>query len=182
MLYFAYGSNMSIKRFKQRIKTAKLIGKYILLAHQLKFHKIGKDNSGKCDAYFTGNQEDKVFGVVFDFDIQEKPVLDRLEHLGIGYEEKAVKVIKTEGKNLDVYTYSALKIDSEIKPFSWYQQHVIYGAKEANFPEYYLNYIINYPAIYDQNQDRHKQELSIYNNVKHNRSWVSNNLKLVIKR
>jgi gamma-glutamylcyclotransferase (GGCT)/AIG2-like uncharacterized protein YtfP len=162
MLYFAYGSNMSLKRFKHRVKTAKLIGQYVLLEHQLKFHKIGKDYSGKCDAYFTGNQKDKVFGMVFNFDRQEKSHLDRLEDLGIGYQEKKVSLVNQRGTTLEAYTYYAINIKSELKPFSWYKQHIIYGAKEANFPQAYLNYIINYPEMIDQNVAREKRELSIY--------------------
>ena len=162
MLYFAYGSNMSVKRFNRRIKSAKLMGNYMLLGHKLKFHKIGKDNSGKCDAYFTGNLEDIVFGVVFDFDIKEKPQLDRVEDLGIGYQQKNIKIVNYRGKILEAYTYYAIKISPKIKPFSWYKQHIIYGAKEANFFEDYLNYIIEYPEISDSNKDREKRELSIY--------------------
>ena len=162
MLYFAYGSNMSTKRFQQRVKTAKLIGQYMLLEHQLKFHKIGKDNSAKCDAYFTGNQQDQVLGVVFNFESQEKPLLDIAEDLGIGYQEKKVKLVNRQGNMLEAYTYCAIKIRIDLKPFSWNKQHVIYGAKEAHLPDDYLNYIINYPEIIDSNQEREKRELSIY--------------------
>ena len=162
MLYFAYGSNMSIKRFQQRVTTAKLIGQYKLLEHQLKFHKIGKDNSAKCDAYFTGNKKDQVLGVVFNFERQEKSQLDIAEDLGIGYQEKNVKLVNQQGSVLEAYTYYAIKIQFDLKPFSWYKEHVIYGAKEANLPNDYLNYIINHPEIIDSNQERENRELSIY--------------------
>jgi hypothetical protein len=155
---------MSVKRFTRRVKSAKLIGKYRLLEHQLKFHKIGKDNSGKCDAYFTGNKTNIIFGILFDFDIQEKPKLDKFEHLGIGYQQKQIKVISQHGDKIDAYTYYAITINPKIKPFSWYKQHIIYGAKEANLPADYLSYIINYPDIRDSNRDREKSELSIYRN------------------
>ena len=162
MLYFAYGSNMSIKRFKQRVTSATFVGQYILAEHRLKFHKIGKDYSGKCDAYLTGNQEDIVFGVVFNFDLKEKHQLDRAEDLGVGYQDKKVRLVNPEGKILEAYTYYAIKINPMLKPFSWYKEHVIAGARKARFPENYLNYIIDYPEIEDHNKDREKLELSIY--------------------
>ena len=164
MLYFAYGSNMSVRRFQQRVKSAEFIGQYMLLEHSLKFHKIGKDQSGKCDAYFTGNQHDIIYGVVFNFHRQEKYKLDKAEHLGIGYQEKNVKVINIKGEKIDAYCYYAIKINSQLKPFSWYKQHIIYGAKEANLPQDYLQYIIDHPEIDDGNKGRYRSELSIYSN------------------
>lgn len=47
--YFAYGSNMSFKRLKKRVKSAKPKGRGVLRCHRLEFHKVSKDRSGKCD-------------------------------------------------------------------------------------------------------------------------------------
>ena len=50
MLYFSYGSNMSIKRIIDGVPSAKKIGVGKLLSHELKFHKVSnKDGSAKCD-------------------------------------------------------------------------------------------------------------------------------------
>ena len=162
MLYFAYGSNMSIKRLQKRVKTAQFIGQYYLLKHSLKFHKISKDGSGKCDAYFTGNKQDKVFGVLFDFQSREKPQLDKAENLGWGYEQKEVELTNHEGEFINAYTYYAIKINPSLQPYSWYKYHVTQGAKLASLPKDYVNFIHNYPSIKDKNQAREKLELSIY--------------------
>lgn len=58
MKYFAYGSNMSLLRLWQRVPSAVRIGVFTLQGHQLRFHKLGKDGSGKCDAYQTNNTLD----------------------------------------------------------------------------------------------------------------------------
>ncbi len=89
MHYFSYGSNMSIKRFMGRVPSAKKVGMGMLDRHELRFHKIGrKDGSGKCDVVETGLHEHIVYGVVFHISTHEKPVLDRVEGLHFGYEEK----------------------------------------------------------------------------------------------
>jgi hypothetical protein len=64
MLYFSYGSNMSIKRFLKRIPSAKRIAVAKLSYHELKFHKKStKDGSGKCDIAETHNPDKIFFGV-----------------------------------------------------------------------------------------------------------------------
>src|SRR5438552_200988 len=63
VLYFAYGSNMAIERLKARVPSAELVCIADLAGHQLKFHKRSKrDQSGKCDAAYTGSPQDKVTG------------------------------------------------------------------------------------------------------------------------
>jgi gamma-glutamylcyclotransferase len=91
MLYFAYGSNMCAGRLRGRVHSAVPVRVARLLNHSLRFHKRSdKDSSGKADAYFTGEPEDVVWGVVFDIDPAEKPDLDRHEGLGHGYVERLV--------------------------------------------------------------------------------------------
>ncbi len=100
MLYFSYGSNMSIKRLSGRVPSAKFVAVAELFRHKLKFHKVSKkDGSGKCDAFETGNQRNTVIGVVFDIAESEKPALDQKEGLHYGYEEKAVVVTSAEGES-----------------------------------------------------------------------------------
>lgn len=63
-MYFAYGSNMSERRLKKRVCSAKVIGTGILDNHCLTFHKLSrKDGSGKCTIEYS--ESDKVYGVLF---------------------------------------------------------------------------------------------------------------------
>ena len=121
MFYFSYGSNMSINRLRERVSSAKFLAVAILSEHELKFHKISKkDGSGKCDALETKNPDHSVLGVVFDIAESEKLVLDQKEGLGHGYEEKFVTVTSPEGESINVTTYYATNIDSNLKPYHWY--------------------------------------------------------------
>lgn len=163
MLYFAYGSNMSERRLTQRVPSAQKIGVATLSGHQLVFHKKSeKDHSGKCDAYPTRNSNDVVIGVVFELDTIEKLTLDWVEGLGVGYEDRTIRVALENGTLCETFAYFALCIDPSLKPYYWYKEHVLRGALENNLPMNYIESIQCVESIHDPNADRAVQELSIY--------------------
>jgi gamma-glutamylcyclotransferase len=88
MKYFAYGSNMSTPRLRERVPSCQFTTNAKLLRYQLRFHKRSKDESSKCNAFHTGEDTDIVWGVIFNILAAEKKALDRAEGLGSGYDEK----------------------------------------------------------------------------------------------
>ncbi|VEP11288.1 Gamma-glutamylcyclotransferase [Hyella patelloides LEGE 07179] len=162
MKYFAYGSNMSQKRLQKRISSPQSIGVYFLAQHKLRFHKISTDGSGKCDAYYTGNTADSVIGVLYEIDELEKPILDKFEFLGYGYNEKEVLIADEQGNVERAITYYALKIDASLLPYSWYKEHVLFGARKAQLPTAYIEEIESIATKKDLNQERAFRELKIY--------------------
>jgi hypothetical protein len=145
-----------------RVGSATSLGIHRLDAHSLRFHKIGKDGSGKCDAYFTSDPADCIWGVVYTFKQEDKEILDRIEGLGKGYREQSVLVYDPGGIAVTAFTYIALKTDPLLKPFVWYKNHVLTGALEANLPEFYVSQLTEVEAIDDQDAHRKARELSIY--------------------
>ena len=137
--YFAYGSNMSTARLRERTPSAQALGTGRLPRHALRWHKLGRDGSGKCDALFTGDQADTVWGVLFDVAWAEKPRLDAAEGLGIGYFDIEVQVATATG-TVHARTYQAWpdKIDTALRPFDWYKEHVLRGAHEHGLPVAYV--------------------------------------------
>ena len=162
MNYFAYGSNMSLARLKERVPSAKRIGTFILKNYELRFHMASDDGSGKCDAYQTGNENNVVVGALYHINKNEKPVLDKAESLGVGYNEKRIKVENDVGEIFDAFMYVAIKIDTSFKPYTWYLNHVITGAIEINLPVQYLNNIQSTPCIEDPNKSRDTQQRAIH--------------------
>ena len=137
-LYFAYGSNMSTERLRARVPSARARGKGRLLHHTLRWHKLGRDGSGKCDIEPTETQ-DIVWGVLYDVAWAEKPVLDAAEGLGIGYFEKAVRIVTDDGeRHALTYHASPDSIDSTLRPRHWYKDHVVRGAREHGLPAHYV--------------------------------------------
>ena len=163
MKYFAYGSNMSTSRVQERVPSAKRIGLYFLERHDLRFHKISdKDGSGKCDAYFTDKADDIVIGTLFEIISDEKTNLDKAEGLGVGYNEKEVVLKSQEGDEVKAVTYYATKIDKSLKPYSWYLNHVLVGAKESELPIDYIEKIQEMESTQDKDTNRDGRERAIH--------------------
>ncbi len=161
MLCFCYGSNMSLARLQNRVPSARCVSVATLVAHRLRFHKVGTDGSGKGDAEETGNSDDAVIGVVHEISDEEKPILDRIEGLGSGYDLKQVEVITSKGK-LTCLMYAATKVDSALRPYHWYKEHVLIGASENRLPSEYIARIETVEAMDDPDTSRTELELAIY--------------------
>ena len=153
---------MSFRRLNARIINLSRLGVATLYHHDLRFHKIShSDGSGKCDILQTNNSEHSVVGVVYKIDPIERHVLDAFEGRGCGYEEKQV-CLQMNDEPLTAFTYYATHIDETLKPLHWYKEHVLRGARENNFPEYYIRKLEMIAAIDDHDVERHARELAIY--------------------
>jgi hypothetical protein len=159
--YFSYGSNMSPKRFCSRVPGAQHIGVFRLARYDLKFHKVGRDGSAKCDAHFTGNDEDYVLGVLWEMSMSSKAALDQIEGLGNGYAEAQVSV-HAQDLTRSALTYVATRIDADLKPFSWYVRHVLEGARAAGLPEDYVSALEAVATQRDLDAEREARELGVY--------------------
>jgi hypothetical protein len=161
--YFAYGSNMSLARLRHRVPGAVALGCHSLPKHQLRFHKAGQDGSGKCDAYYTGDAADVIYGALFDICQTQKQALDNAEGLGMGYDIKGVTVIAGDGIAVACYTYVATHIESALMPYSWYLDHVLIGARETGLPSRYIEaHIQTVQARKDSDQRRDEEERAIH--------------------
>jgi len=156
VLYFAYGSNMCTGLLRQRVPSANPVRIAKLLNHSLRFHKRSDDHSGKCDAAFTGETADVVWGVVFEIDPAEKSHLDAYEGLGHGYAEKVALVVDTGGNRHSVFTYVAENshIDPALRPYSWYKRFVAEGSSQHTLPPDYIASIKAVPATEDPDSNR----------------------------
>ena len=162
--YFAYGSNMSLARLRERVPGAKRIGCFLLKKYRLCFHKISiNDGSGKCDAFYTGSDSDCVFGVLFEIPLEQKKMLDKIEGLGYGYSEKMVSITSRSGQEELAATYYAITIDETLKPYSWYKDHLLLGAIESHLPRSYIKILASVKSVEDPNIQRDKEQRAIHN-------------------
>jgi gamma-glutamylcyclotransferase len=162
MYYFAYGSNMSPRRLSQRVPRARALGAGWVERHELRFHKVGRDGSAKCDACFTGHSGHQLHGVLFDIDVAGKRTLDGIEGLGCGYEEKTVAVRFADGRAVEAHTYYATRIDARLLPFHWYREHVLLGAREMGLPVHHIALLESVATWPDPDEARCQRELSVY--------------------
>lgn len=156
---FAYGSNMLSARLQKRCPSARRVGVAQLLGHQLRWHKLSKDGSGKCDAA-PGNVDQAVFGVVYEIAVNEKEALDRAEGLDQGYDEKDATVV-LNGDAVTVSIYSATTVDPALKPYTWYKALVVAGAKEHGLPAPYIASLEVVEASEDPDRTRHDRGMRV---------------------
>lgn len=154
---------MSISRLTARVPSAVSLGHHVLWEHDLRFHKVSSDGSGKCDAFHSGCETDTVHGVLFEICPSEKPGLDSVEGLGFGYDEKIVAVISRSGALIESFTYVATHIEENLTPYSWYLNHVLVGAREAFLPEPYIqSRIRSVQSREDSDRERDAQQRAIH--------------------
>ncbi|GGD59781.1 gamma-glutamylcyclotransferase family protein [Lacimicrobium alkaliphilum] len=163
-LYFAYGSNMSWQRVGARISPIQRVGVAQLYGFALKFHKVGKDGSAKCNAWCTGEERDTLWGVLYELSADQLETLDQLEGTGQGYQRRTVAVYY-EQQRIETQIYVATEIDDDLQPFDWYLEHVLSGARQNNLPAEHQNLIVQTPIIEDSDRARFAREMSIYDNL-----------------
>jgi AIG2-like family len=159
VVYFAYGSNLSTARLRERMPSCKPIGIATLPGHALCFHKRSSDKSAKCNAFASGNNN-RVIGVLYSFDPAERAKLDEAEGVGSGYEHAMVTVINDKGRRQKVLTYLATPdyIDDSLHPYRWYKEFVLAGSRDHGLPQDYISrYIESVEAIEDPNRARDKK-------------------------
>jgi gamma-glutamylcyclotransferase len=153
---------MSSPRLAGRVPSARALGVATLDGYRLAFHKRSVDGSGKCDALFTGDSEDLMYGVVYRMDQRHRVELDRVEGLGWGYVHAEVEVSPLNADSVRALTYTAVAIDSRLRPYDWYRHHVIAGALEHGLPAPYVATIRAVECVEDPDPGRAEREMGIY--------------------
>lgn len=160
IITFAYGSNMPTARIRARCPSAIALGVAELCGHELRWHKVSNDGSGKADIVRSDVAEASVFGVLYEISLEEKPALDRAEGLGHGYEEVQVMVLHN-GSEATATAYKATNVNPALQPYTWYKALAAFGAKEHGLPEAYVAQIDAVPAVEDPDQARHDQNMRL---------------------
>ena len=157
--YFAYGSNLLFARLHARTPSIKNVGVGYLPHHRLAFDKPGRDGSGKCGIEEVEG-DDFIFGVIYEMDRDEKPLLDEIEGSGHDYVDKPVVVNSGEGP-VNAFTYYPTRMDESLKPYDWYKAFVVQGAIENGFPEHYIDYLRSVESMVDPDSHRSAENAAI---------------------
>lgn len=158
--YFAYGSNMAVERVTRRIAAAEKLCSASLADYSLRFHKVSRDGSGKCDIVPATSPDALVYGVLFKFLRRDFAEMDRIE--GPGYKRITVQVTAESVGMVSAETYVATTVDPGLLPYSWYKQHVLRGAIASDLPAAYIAILESVPSIEDPDRARHAREVAIY--------------------
>jgi hypothetical protein len=155
LYYFAYGSNLHPVRLLERVPSAQLVGVIELSQHRLAFHKKGRDGSSKCNLVRTEEESDGVYGAIYQMDLTHKQALDFFEGNGNGYHVSQL-TIELHGKEHSCITYFAQQscIENNLKPYHWYKDLVVLGAKHLQFPNAYVRSIELIESVEDPDEIR----------------------------
>ncbi|MBW2372233.1 MAG: gamma-glutamylcyclotransferase [Deltaproteobacteria bacterium] len=127
--YFAYGSNLEPRRFRERVGGFQVHGVACLHGQCLAFNKRGRDGSGKAN--LMPDPLGLVWGVVYELAPTAWPTLDQFEG---GYTRLRVQVERGPGEGLEAWTYASSRL-SRKPPFAWYREHVVQGARYHGLPD-----------------------------------------------
>lgn len=139
ILYFAYGSNMSINRISERINMVETVSIGFLLDYKLLLNKKSVDGTGKANIVYSRNNV--VWGVVYKL---YEYYMDKLDQIEEGYERKSFEVITEEGK-IEANAYISYKL-TDAYPTKYYKEFVLEGAVEHKLPDEYINYLTSIPT------------------------------------
>ncbi len=164
LFYFAYGSNLHPLRLAERIPSSRFLGIARVLGYRLCFHKCGQDGSAKCNALYTGSTGDELYGAVYRMDTGHKPILDDFE--GQGYQADSFSVVLNKAE-YTVFYYAAVDsyINNNLRPYHWYKELVILGAKFHNLPDKYLMQVNAVESAEDTDHTRYHRHIQLIKRI-----------------
>ena len=147
VLYFAYGSNMSLKQIQDRCPDCKKVAIGVLRDHNLVFLSYSKNR--KCGvASIEVSQGDEVWGVVYELSDADLAKLDKCE----GYNPHhaphknsynrasiSVNLCGHLERQCNCLTYFATVQAGTFLPNEEYKRAIQRGAEENGLPESYID-------------------------------------------
>ena len=166
-LYFAYGSNMLKERLTARCAGARFVCAAQAAHFQLNFFKRSTDGSGKASIARTSDTKATVYGALFEIPLGERGKLDAAE--GPDYDrDDAFVVIRNdsgEATNASVYIAKSTALDKKLRPYSWYRDLILEGAKQQHLNKNYMESLANIEVWADPVPTRktYQQALALLN-------------------
>jgi hypothetical protein len=157
---FAYGSNMLTAKMRRVAPSAKPVGVGHIEGHVLRFNKVSQaDGSGKGNIIATGNVDDTVWGVIFEIGDEDRAELDRSEG---GYAPTEIRVT-TAPERISSLTYVGRpdRINDSLRPYTWYKEFVVNGAREHGLPSDYIAQLAAVEAVADPDLSRDTKERAL---------------------
>ena len=144
VLYFAYGSNMSLAQMRQRCPASPAVGIGLLDGYRLVFPRYSAKR--KCGAAsIEPHPSEEVWGVIYDMDPADLNALDRHEgydpqraaHLN-SYNRHNVRVLRDGAGESECLTYVATVQPGTFHPSAHYHGLICAGAVENGLPQSYI--------------------------------------------
>ena len=144
MLYFAYGSNMSLAPMRERCPDAERIGLAMLHRHRFVI---------MADGYASVMPDDAthVHGVLWRISARDLAALDDYEDVAGGLYRKEIMPVTHDGRSVPALVYLGVET-REGPPRRGYMELVIEAARENGLPDPYIEALARHaPGIFNTN-------------------------------
>lgn len=136
VLYFAYGANLDLRRFRRRCPGATIVGRARLADHALGFTRYSRVEKGGV-ADIVPQPGATVWGALYEIDEACFGTLDDYEGAPREYRRASVVVIDDVDTEREAIAYVANKV-GEFAPASAYLEQIITGARDHKLPDDYI--------------------------------------------
>ncbi len=155
--YLAYGSNLYPRRLAARVGEPVAARTVRIGGWALRFHKRSLDGSGKCD--IVPAPDAHIYGVVYSLTLAAKRRLDQIEGVGFGY--SSTEIHHPEHGLMATYRAHSRAVDGALRPYAWYHQLVVAGARHHGFPGDYMDSLHMVTPVEDPDPHRHAREIRV---------------------
>jgi len=142
ILYFAYGSNLSISQMKRRCSSSKIVRKGMLKNHDLAFTKYSSGWAGGV-ADVVKQKNKNVWGLLYSISYEDLKKLDMYEGYPNSYSRKLVSINCMNAITKNVWVYYVVKRSNHEAPSKKYLGIIKTAAHNYNFPKYYRDMLNN---------------------------------------
>lgn len=139
VLYFAYGANMELRRFRRRCPGAAVLGRALLRNYRLAFTRYDRAEKGGV-ADIVAEAGSLVWGALYEIDESCLRTLDEYEGAPRAYRRETVRVADDRGEEHEAIAFVANKT-GEFAPSRTYLAQIARGARAHELPEEYVQAI-----------------------------------------
>ena len=136
ILYFAYGANLDLRRFRRRCPGATVVGRARLSDHRLAFTRYSSAEKGGV-ADIVPEPGVEVWGALYEIDASSFAMLDDYEGAPRAYRRETMRVTDDAGVEHEAAVYVANKT-GDFAPSRQYLAQIARGAREHELPEEYV--------------------------------------------
>jgi gamma-glutamylcyclotransferase len=119
-------------RLSERVGRVPVLGPACIHGRRLECNKHGRDGSGKANLVETPGE--MVWGVLYRLSSHQLDALDGFEG---GYTRAELEVHAADATHR-AWTYVSLRLTEDPRPFDWYKQLMLTGAREHGLPDAWL--------------------------------------------
>lgn len=153
MLYFAFGSNLSVAQMRVRCPGSEPAGPALLRGRELGFAYRSQNFPPGGAADVVAGRPGEVWGALYRLTDRDLAELDRFEFVGDGGYRRVTIEVERDGELLPALCYEvANRLDHELAPVPEYRRLMLDGSREHGLPDGWITFLEGRFAGLDQDR------------------------------